>query len=148
MLHKISKGLRFCAFLPVAFVPPQMKENILRILWQVPEMLRQHEKIVCLALILFGTVLLTTLRSAAIYAYDAQEVPVYLGRLPVFWGREKKIYLPAYYLRRAETPRFFLKISPCLVKMYPKLNLQITKGDWKVSLPMEQVIAFSVPLGE
>ncbi|MBR3769035.1 MAG: hypothetical protein IKL06_00715 [Lachnospiraceae bacterium] len=110
MIALCKKWGRYGLVCPIVFMSKEMRRCIYEYLIIGWDYLVVDKKWVWLvAVILFG--LLVYFRSAELYTYSMEEELQYMGRLPIIWERQKKLYIPDRLLQKSSTGRYVLKMT-------------------------------------
>ena len=118
LLLKNRKGRNMIAFCkkwghygiicPIVFLSKELRERLWKCLVLCGKALAENPCWV----IVFAIVLLASLlywRSVELYTYSMDEELQYLGRIPIVWERQKKIYIPKDMVGKSATGRFVIK---------------------------------------
>lgn len=146
MFQKISKYLRFCFFFPIAILSPALQQKIQYILWYLWELYKKNSQITGMIMICMASLLFYFMRSASIYAYDENNIPVCIGHLPLLLGYRTTLYLPQWVLKRAETTRLLIRIMPLLVRQHKKEHLLVKCKSWQIYVTFATSMHFEIPL--
>jgi len=142
MIRFLRNISRYCLVCPVVFFTKQAGNYGLQWIKEGIVFLCNSGKILLVLWLCFSAWLIWY-RSLEVYTYGLDEELEYLGRLPVIWEREKKIYLPPWYGKKSSTGRFVLK-SRVKEHITGKGKLLIVHGEMRKNLPASHLMEFQL----
>jgi len=152
MFHKLSRLLRFCVFFPVVFLPEPLRrmagDFCMTAGQAAVHAARNHTNIVFTAGIIITCVIIRLIQSVSLFAYQEDDQAVFLARLPIFNGRETSVRIPAAAVRKMQTNRVFLQMSPLMTHFYRSKKIIVKSGTWQITVTAGEVMHFCIPVNQ
>ncbi|MBE5853228.1 MAG: hypothetical protein E7299_09840 [Lachnospiraceae bacterium] len=140
MIAFCKKWGRYGLVCPIVFMSKEIRERVYECLTVYWKYLAINQRWVWMVTI-FMLVMLLYYRSAELYTYSIEEELQYLGRLPVVWERQKKLYIPYRLLQKSSTGRYTLKTNYPLKR---KQQMTVYARNVRLTLDVKKIMHFQI----
>ena len=140
MIAFCKKWGRYGLVCPIVFMSKEMRACIYEYLVICCDYFLMDKRWIWIVImLLFGFLL--HYRSVELYTYSMDEELQYLGRLPIIWERQIKLYIPYRLLQKSVTGRYTLKTN---YPMKRKQQMTVYAKDVRLTLDAGKIMHFQI----